>query len=441
MPTLSNALSNTVEIATLGNGLVVLLEQIELYQSACIGVFVNTGSRHERPDQAGLSHFIEHMLFKGTDTRSAGDIAREFDLIGGQFNAYTAKEMTCFYAKTLDYHLLKGIDLLSDMLLHSRLDPRDIEVEQGVVCEEINMVEDSPDDLVVERLIEHVWGSTGLGGPILGTAESVNSFDADAIRAYMAEGYTAGTFVISIAGKFDREAVLEQLERGFGALPPAPGRPAQQPALYRPAVALRHKDIEQVHLCFAFEGYGVENPHSRALSVLSNVLGEGMSSRLFQRLREQLGLVYTVYSFMAGHAGCGLFGIYSAQQPGKEEQAAAAVLEELRLLKEGGVEQEELLRAKELLKTGLVMGFESSHSRMSFNAREYLRYGKIRTAADLLREIDAVDNLLVRTVIDEVLQGGKLSLSVVGRLREESFYQHLAKGLEGGAEGQLIMDN
>ena len=418
-----------IEIITLGNGLVVILEQIPLYQSACVGLFVDTGSRHERADQAGLSHFIEHMLFKGTSTRSAADIAREFDLIGGQFNAYTAKELTCFYAKTLDYHILKAIDLLGDMFLNPRLDARDIEIEQGVVQEEINMVEDSPDDLVVERLIEEIWGTLGLGGPILGTAESVASFDADAIRAYMKEGYTPGTLVISVAGRFDRDAVLEQLERLFGGLPSAPRRTVQEPPLYRPAVALRQKEIEQVHLCFGFEGYGVEHPRSRALSVLSSVLGEGMSSRLFQRLREQLGLVYTVYSFLSAHAGCGLLGIYSAQQPGKEEQAAAAVLEELRLLKEGGVEEEELLRSKEMLKTGLVMSFENSHARMSFNAREYIRYGKIRTPEDLLREIDAVDNPMLREVIDEVLRGDKLSLSVVGRLREEGFYTHLAEAL------------
>ncbi|NLT57376.1 MAG: insulinase family protein [Clostridiales bacterium] len=414
-----------VDITTLGNGIPVLLEPIPLYQSASVGFFVDTGSRHERPEQSGLSHFIEHMLFKGTTTRSSADIARAFDLIGGQFNAYTAKEMTCFYAKTLNYHVLQALDLLGDMLRNPLLDPRDIATEQGVVLEEMGMVEDSPDDLVVERLIQGVWGPVGLGGPILGRPETVSAFDRAAICAYLAEGYTAGTLVLSVAGSFEREAVLERLEQLFGDLPPASRRPAPVPPVYTPAVVLAQKEIEQNHLCFCFEGYGVGDSRGRALSVLSNILGDGMSSRLFQRLREQEGLVYTVYSFLSGHSGCGLLGIYSAQQPGKEEPAAFAVLEELRRLKREGVEEEELLRAKEMLKTSLVMSFESSHARMSFNAREYLRYGRVREVSELLEELDGVDQALLRQVTAEVLDGQKLSLSVVGRLRDEGFYHAL----------------
>ncbi len=200
-----------VEIISLQNGATLLLEQIEGFQSASVGFFVQAGSRYETPEQAGISHFVEHMLFKGTDTRTGADIAREFDCMGGQVNAYTSKEVTCFYAKTLDYHAGQAVELLGDMLLHPRLDAGDMNTERGVVLEEIHMVEDSPDDLVVERLFEAAWGTPGLGSPILGTKQTVSSFSPEDLRAYMGEAYCAGNIVVSVAGRFDRERMVTLL--------------------------------------------------------------------------------------------------------------------------------------------------------------------------------------------------------------------------------------
>jgi len=414
------------DIYTLPSGVTVIVEQIPLFQSASIGVFVNVGSCHETDAQAGISHFVEHMLFRGTMSRTSAELARAFDLIGGQFNAYTSKELTCFYAKTLDYHVLTAIDLLCDMVLHPRLDDKDIALEREVVLEEIHMVEDSPDDLVVEQLFEGVWGVPGFGSPILGHAHTVAAFDRSAIAEFMAHSYTAGNVVVSIAGRFDEKAVLERLTLLLGDICQATPKSAAATSDYMRAVVLKHKDIEQNHLCFGFNGYALEDPRYRALIVLSSILGDGMSSRLFQLLREQLGLVYAVSSFVTSHMGCGLLGIYSAQQKGKEEQAVSAIVGELNLLKEKGANTEELTHAKEMLKIGMVLTFESSNTRMGFNAREFLRYGRIRTLQSVLDETDQVTSERLMQVAEETLDNANLSLSVVGRLNEEPYYRGVA---------------
>ena len=412
-----------VEIISLQNGATLLLEQIEGFQSASVGFFVQAGSRYETPEQAGISHFVEHMLFKGTDTRTGADIAREFDCMGGQVNAYTSKEVTCFYAKTLDYHAGQAVELLGDMLLHPRLDTGDMNTERGVVLEEIHMVEDSPDDLVVERLFEAAWGTPGLGSPILGTKQTVSSFSPEDLRAYMGEAYCAGNIVVSVAGRFDRERMVALLRGLLEPLPPSPCRREAPSPVFVPGLVTKEKDIEQNHLCYGFAGYGVTDSRATALSIVSHILGDGMSSRLFQRLREQLGLVYTVSTFLSSHQGCGMFCLYSAQQAESEAQAMEAIEQEVSALREKGVTDEELSRAKELLKTGLVMGFESSASRMSFNAREFIRRGFVRSVDELLQAVDRVDHASIGEVVQETFAPGRRCLSVVGRLSPKGYPQ------------------
>ena len=410
-----------VEIVRLENNATLLLEQIEGFQSVSVGFFVEAGSRYETREQAGISHYVEHMLFKGTETRTAAEIAREFDRMGGQVNAYTSKEITCFYAKTLDYHAEQAMRILGEMLLRPKLDEGDMNIERGVILEEINMVEDSPDDLVVERLLEAVWGKPGLGSPILGTEETVSSFRAQDLRRYMAEQYGAGNLVVSVAGRFDRALIVACLRELLDPLPETPRRSASPAPVYRPCVVTREKEIEQNHLCYGFPAYGVTDRRAAALSLVSHVLGDGMSSRLFQRLREQLGLVYTVSTFVSSHRGCGVFALYAAQQAESEEQAMETICEELALLRRDGVTGEELSRAKELMKTSVVMSFESSAARMSFNARDYLRYGRIRTPDELLRSIDEVTEAKLHEVIEETFDEKNRSLSVVGRLRQGGY--------------------
>ena len=414
-----------VEIVRLSNGVTVLLENIDFYQSASAGIYINTGSRDELPRQAGISHFIEHMLFKGTTTRTAVDIARQFDRIGGQANAYTSKENTVFYAKTMSCHIVEAIDILCDMMLNSVFAKKDIATEQGVVCEEINMVEDSPDDLVIDRLLESVWGSTGLGGPILGTSNTVKSFDEAAIRQYIDDRYTTDNIIVSVAGNFDKSDVLAKLEATLGRRVQAAANPVKAPTIYTKSVTVCEKDIEQNHICFAFPAYGRGDPKLRPLMVFNSIFGDGMSSHLFQRLREELGLVYSVASFTSIHEGAGLFMIYSAQQKATEEQAAAVIIEELHKAKADGVSTEDLLRAREQIKTGIVTGFESTYSRMGFNARDYMQYGRIRPVAELTAEIDAVDEAGIAAVIGDIIVGDKLSASVVGRLSDDGFYRRV----------------
>ncbi|MBQ5999935.1 MAG: insulinase family protein [Clostridia bacterium] len=410
-----------VEIIRLENNATLVLEQIEGFQSVSVGFFVEAGSRYETLEQAGISHYVEHMLFKGTETRTAAEIARAFDRMGGQVNAYTSKEITCFYAKTLDYHAEQAMQILGEMLLRPKLDEGDMNTERGVILEEINMVEDSPDDLVVERLLEAVWGKPGLGSPILGVEETVSSFQAQDLRWYMKEQYGAGNIVVSVAGRFDREVIVACLRELLGPLPATPRRGESPAPVYRPCVVAKEKDIEQNHLCYGFPAYGVTDRRATALSLVSHVLGDGMSSRLFQRLREQLGLVYTVSTFVSSHRGCGVFSLYAAQQAESEEQAMETIGEELALLRRDGVTEEELARAKELMKTGVVMSFESSAARMSFNARDYLRHGRIRTADELLRSIDEVNETKLQEVIEETFDEKNRSLSVVGRLRKGGY--------------------
>ncbi len=410
-----------VEIISLENGATLLLEQIEGFQSASVGFFVEAGSRYETKEEAGISHFVEHMLFKGTQSRTGADIAREFDRMGGQVNAYTSKEVTCFYAKTLDYHAQQAVELLADMLLHPRLDETDLNTERGVVLEEINMVEDSPDDLVVERLFEATWGAPGLGSPILGTQQTVSSFSPAVLRDYMARAYGAGNIVVSVAGRFDRDRMVKLLRGLLEPLPASPRRGEAPLPLFTPAIVTKDKDIEQNHLCYGFPGYGVTDRRATALSIVSHILGDGMSSRLFQRLREQLGLVYTVSTFLSSHKGCGLLVLYSAQQAESEARAMEAIEEEIALLLRDGATDEELSRSKELLKTGVVMSFESSASRMSFNAREFMRRGFVRAMDDLLEAVDRVDHALLHEVVQETFDESRRSLSVVGRLRSGGY--------------------
>ncbi len=412
-----------IEITKLQNGITVLLEKIDFYSSASAGIFVGTGSRDEIAGEAGISHFIEHMLFKGTATRTAGDIARSFDRIGGQANAYTSKESTVYYAKTMNTHIVEALDILTDMVMNSKFDERDMQTEKGVVLEEIHMAADSPDDLVMERLFEATWGSMGLGGPILGSAHSVSSFSREDILKYMERRYNSSTITVSVAGNFDKEAVLAKLEETLGKLPKSEPVQKSEDPVYTKSVALKEKGIEQNHICFAFPSYGKGDSRNHALMVFNSIIGDGMSSRLFQRLREELGLVYTVASFNSAHQGTGLFMLYSAQQPANEEQAAAVIIEELAKIKEHGVTDEELDRAREQIKTSIVTGFESTQSRMSFNARDFIQYGRIRPVEELVANIDAVDKAAVSNVISDIIKGDELSVSVVGKISEDGFYK------------------
>ena len=402
------------QMITLPNGARLLTEEVPGARSAALGFFVGVGSRHEKAGDNGAAHFIEHMLFKGTHRRSAAQLARDMDAIGGQVNAYTTKEHTCFYARTLDKHLDRSLDILSDMLFHSRFDQRDVEMERGVILEEIGMYEDTPEDLVNERLSAVVYKGTPLARPILGTRATLSKMTGEGLAAWQKKHYCAGNLVVSLAGSFTQEQV-ERLKDCLAALEPGQV-PAQPEAHYRPAVTARKKAIEQNHLILAFPAIPYLDERRPQILLLNSLLGGGCSSRLFQEVREKRGLCYSVYSYVSDHAETGLLGVYAAVSREQEAQALETVRRVVSDLAEHGPTGEELERVREQTKANLLMGTESIQARMSHMGSSALLYGRVREVDEILGRYDAVTREQLRDLAAELFQMEGASLSAVGRV-------------------------
>ena len=405
---------------TLPNGARLLTRAVPGVRSAALGFFVGVGSRHESAEENGAAHFIEHMLFKGTQRRTAAQLARDMDALGGQFNAYTTKEHTCFYARVLDKHLDQGVDILSDMLFHSRFDQGDVELERGVILEEIGMYEDTPEDLAAERLSAAVYKGSPLARPILGTQATLAGMTGESLQQWQREHYRPGALVVSLAGSFTQEQT-DRLAELLSGLEPGP-LAQQAPAAYRPAVTSRKKAIEQNHLLLAFPALTYLDPRREQLMLLNSLLGGGCSSRLFQQVREERGLCYTVYSYVADHADTGLLGIYTALGKEQEELALDTLRGVVSDLRDHGPTQEELDRVREQAKAGLLMGAESVQTRMSSMGASELLYGRVRTQEEILAAYDAVTREQLRQLADEIFQWDRASLSAVGRVRPAAEY-------------------
>ena len=405
---------------TLPNGARLLLQEVPGAQSAALGFFVGVGSRHEAPRENGAAHFIEHMLFKGTARRSAGQLARDMDAIGGQFNAYTTKEHTCFYGRTLDRHLDEGLDILADMLFHSRFDQGDVELERGVILEEIGMYEDTPEDLVSERLSAAVYRGTPLARPILGRESTLEGMTGEWLARWQRKHYHAGNLVAALAGKFSL-AQADSLRDLLAALPS--GLPAQSPPVtYRPAVTAKKKAIEQNHLILAFPAPSYLDERRPQVLLLNALLGGGCSSRLFQQLREERGLCYSVYSYVADHADTGLLGIYAAVSRDQEWAALEGARRVALELADHGPSQEEVDRVREQAKANLLMGSESVQARMSHLGSSALLYGRVRETEELLDLYDAVTREQLRDLAGALFRMETASLSAVGRVGSSADY-------------------
>ena len=405
---------------TLPNGARLLLQEVPGAQSAALGFFVGVGSRHEAPRENGAAHFIEHMLFKGTARRSAGQLARDMDAIGGQFNAYTTKEHTCFYCRTLDRHLDAGLDILADMLFHSRFDQGDVELERGVILEEIGMYEDTPDDLVSERLSAAVYRGTPLARPILGRESTLEGMTGEWLARWQRKHYHAGNLVAALAGKFS-PAQADSLRDLLAALPS--GLPAQSPPVtYRPAVTAKKKAIEQNHLILAFPAPSYLDERRPQVLLLNALLGGGCSSRLFQQLREERGLCYSVYSYVADHADTGLLGIYAGVSRDQEWAALEGARRVALELADHGPSQEEVDRVREQAKANLLMGSESVQARMSHLGSSALLYGRVRETEELLDLYDAVTREQLRDLAGALFRMETASLSAVGRVGSSADY-------------------
>ena len=404
----------------LSNGLRLVYERIPYVRSVSVGIWVGTGSRNETSENNGISHFIEHMLFKGTSKRSAKDIAECIDAIGGQINAFTGKECTCYYTKTLDTHLDIAVDVLSDMFFNSSFDSDDINVEKRVVIEEIGMYEDTPEELVHDIFSEMVWDGNPLGYPILGTEMCINKFDKDMILKYMNEFYTPYNTVISVAGNFDEIKLIELVNKyfqdwKFGKTFSNKFTSAQ----YKVNKIVREKDTEQVHLCMGFEGIEHGNEKLYSLLSLNNILGGGMSSRLFQNIREKRGLVYSIYSYPSTYQGSGLFVIYAGMNPEHLQTVIDLTKTELDLIIKDGITKDELAKTKEQLKGNYILGLESTSSRMNSIGKSELMLGKINTPEEILQKIDRVNMDSVDEMIKRVFDFEKMSISAVGSINNK----------------------
>ncbi len=374
--------------ARLDNGVRALVEQVPGVRSVAVGIWVECGSRDEAPEEAGASHFIEHMIFKGTRRRSALEIAKAFDRMGGFSNAFTAREQTCFHAKVLDENLPQVMELLADIFLHSLFDPQELERERMVILQEINMVEDSPDDLVHDLFYRSYWPDSGLGRPILGTAQTVTGFQRQDLLGYMARHYRPHRVVVAGAGHLEAERFFQEVEKWFGAMPK--GEQPSPRSRPRPRRGLWHhpRSLEQLHLVVGFEALPASAPQRYALTLLNVILGGSMSSRLFQEVREKRGLAYSIYSFNSAYSDTGLLGVYAGVDPANVEATLSIVLDQLSALAHAGPSHEELEAAKEHVKGGLLLAAENSDSRMSRLAKmelylhDYMDYDQVVAAIE-----------------------------------------------------------
>ncbi|BDG48001.1 pitrilysin family protein [Parageobacillus sp. KH3-4] len=374
---------------TCKNGVRIVLEQIPTVRSVSIGVWIGTGSRNETEQNNGISHFLEHMFFKGTKTRTAKEIAEAFDSIGGQVNAFTSKEYTCYYAKVLDEHASFALEMLADMFFHSTFVDEELQKERNVVLEEIKMYEDTPDDIVHDLLSKACYANHPLGYPILGTEETLRTFTGDSLRGYMADYYTPDRVVISVAGNVD-ESFIQQVESYFGFFT-AKRKASESPApLFQPQKLARQKDTEQAHLCIGFNGLPVGHPDIYTLIILNNILGGSMSSRLFQEVREQRGLAYSVFSYHSSYQDSGLLAIYAGTGNNQLDLLFETIQETIDKLKEDGITEKELKNSKEQMKGSLMLGLESTNSRMSRNGKNELLLGRHRTLDEIIEEINSV---------------------------------------------------
>jgi predicted Zn-dependent peptidase len=385
------------------------LENIPTVRSAAIGVWIKTGSRNETPELNGVSHFLEHMFFKGTTKRNAREIAESFDSIGGQVNAFTSKEYTCYYAKVMDNHASYALEILADMFFNSTFDGEELKKEKNVVYEEIKMYEDTPDDIVHDLLSKAVYENHPLGYPILGTENTLETFNSDTLKKYVHDMYTPDKVVVSIAGNVD-EKLIKEVESYFGSYQGGEDRHELVKPSFHENRITRKKDTEQAHLCLGYNGLEIGNDKTYSLITLNNILGGSMSSRLFQDVREQRGLAYSVYSYHSSYQDSGMVTVYGGTGTNQLDSLYETIQETLDTLKRDGITEKELRNSKEQLKGSLMLSLESTNSRMSRNGKNELMLGEHRSLDDIIIKIDEVTEDTVNELANQIFTEHSLSL-------------------------------
>ncbi|OQB14214.1 MAG: Protease 3 precursor [Firmicutes bacterium ADurb.Bin193] len=399
------------EIITLPNKLRVVIENIPHVKSVTFGIWVGVGSCRETRANSGISHFIEHMLFKGTKKRSARQIARTIDDIGGQINAFTGRDCTCYYAKVLSDHLDIAADMLSDMLFNSLFDNNDMALEKSVILEEINMCEDTPEELVHDLLAEKSWKGNALGYSILGSKKSLKRITRKEILDFMGDNYTPENSVIAVVGNFDRQSLIEMINEKFGAW--KANKKGLKPLSAPRFCAGRYetlKDIEQAHLCIGYNSIPRGHELQYALMVVNTILGNGMSSRLFQKIREEKGLVYSIYSYQSVYAKAGLFTIYAGMNPARVEEVTELIFKEIEIMRKDSVSEDELQKCKEQLKGNLILGLESTSSRMNSFGQSLLFTNRIKTIDEVIENINSVNRDKINSAIEMVFNSPSIAI-------------------------------
>ena len=406
-----------IQRAVFSNGLTVLTEKMDHIRSVSMGIWIKSGSRHEDPRVNGISHFVEHMVFKGTSNRSAEDIARQVDSIGGNMDAFTGKETICFNIKVLDEHLPIAVDVLSDMVLHPVFDGKEIVRERGVILEEIKMDEDNPDYLVHEIFTQNFFKGHPLGKPILGTKETVRRFDQPAILDYYGGKFAPGNMIISAAGNLDHHEVVELLRERFETLPPVANGWQDTPPKTNSRIILRNKkSLEQVQICVGVPSYSISHDRRYVTYVLNTLLGGGMSSRLFQNIREKQGLVYSIFSELNPFRDAGMLSVYAGTSRESASKVVRAIVNEFRQLKEVPISEEELKRAKDQLKGSLMLSLESSTARMSNLARQEMYYDHFISMDEIINRIQAVTVEDLLRSANELFQPELIAVTILGNL-------------------------
>jgi predicted Zn-dependent peptidase len=412
----------------LDNGIRVVAEKMASVKSVSVGLWVNVGSRDEQESEQGLSHFLEHMFFKGTQTRSSQDIAKEIDALGGELNAFTSRETTTFYTKVLDEELSKAVNLMSDIFHHSVFKNREIAKEKQVVMEEFKMAEDDPEDLVHDLYTQSIWKGHPLGRSILGTRETIESLDRDSILKFLAHHYHPSQMIISVAGNFKWTPLLRLLDRAFGRFTSPNGYfPPRVAPQVQGGIVAKKKPLSQIHFCLGTRGLAQNHSDRYVAYTLNTLLGGGVSSRLFQQVRENRGWVYSIYSVLSSFKDAGLFSVYAATSLETAFKAIRLVLKEIKQVKQKGMGTAELNKAKGHMKGSLMLNLESTNSRMSRLAKDEIYFGRYIPLEEILKGIDQVTPGKIQRLAEELFTPHDLTLTTLGPLSRKDLPDDLLR--------------
>jgi predicted Zn-dependent peptidase len=414
-----------VDKTVLKNGIRILTKTMPYTRSVSMGVWVNVGARDEDLSESGLSHFIEHMIFKGTRRRSAFQIAKEFDAIGGHTNAFTTMENTCYHAKVMDTHTETMVDILSDIFLNSIFDPSEIEKERPVILQEIGMVEDSPDEYVHLLSGKNFWGDSPLGRSILGSPENIIRFDADLIKKFFHRLYQPNRIVISVAGNVTHTSITDRVGPAFESIRPGNGIAERLVPQCQSLVDLNYRKLEQAHICLGAPGLSITNPRRYAYSLLNTIMGGNMSSRLFQEIREKRGLAYTVYSFITSHVDTGMFGTYFAVDPKRTLETTELVLNEMDKLSAEPVAAAELQGAKEYTKGSLLLASESNDNQMVRGAQNEIIFNRDISLQEVIEKVDSVTAEEILDLAQHLFEKEKMVLTMLGPVKEKKAFEDI----------------